>query len=166
MYNQQKREPDVFEMILKSTGGGYVFNPKKISANKPAAAVASLSQKTVEDDWRQDHREGELSVDVINTDNNIIVISTMAGAGADKIEVYVHNDLLTIKGERMAPYDDVEEGEYIHQECFWGKFSRTVVLPFDVKGEQAKAKYENGILTISIPKKKLDSKIKIKVVDG
>ena len=40
----------------------------------------------------------------------------MAGAGADKIEVYVHNDLLTIKGERMAPYDDVEEGEYIHQE--------------------------------------------------
>ncbi len=166
MQNQAKKDADVFEMILKSTGSGYVFDPEKLSNNKPASASASLSQKKIEDDWHQDHQEGQLSVDVINTDKNIVVISTMAGADANKIEVYVHNDLLTIKGERVMPYTQKEEGDFIHQECFWGKFSRTVVLPFDVKGELAKAKYENGILNITIPKKKLDSKIKIKVVDG
>jgi len=105
-------------------------------------------------------------LDVINTDKNIIVLTTMAGADSSKIEVYVHNDLLTIKGERVMPEEGLKDGNFIHQECFWGKFSRTVVLPVDVKGDSAKAKYENGILSIIIPKKKLDSKIKIKVVDG
>lgn len=166
MNNNNKKDSDVFEMILKSTGGNYVFDPTKLSANKSTTVSASKSQKSIERDWHENHQEGQLSVDVINTDKKIIVVSTMSGASTDKIEVYVHNDMLTIKGERLMPKDIVEDSEFIHQECYWGKFSRTVVLPFDMLGDKAKAKYENGILIITIPKKELESKIKIKVVEG
>ncbi|OGH59767.1 MAG: hypothetical protein A2725_01965 [Candidatus Magasanikbacteria bacterium RIFCSPHIGHO2_01_FULL_33_34] len=166
MYNQDKKDGDVFEMILKSAGGDYVFDPKNISKDRPMFASAVLSEKSTIDDWHEDHQEGQLAIDVINNDKNIVVLSTMAGANASRIEVYVHNDLLTIKGERVMPKDEIGDGNFIHQECFWGKFSRTVVLPVDVKGDSAKAKYENGILSILIPKKKMDSKIKIKVVEN
>ncbi|MDP2693135.1 MAG: Hsp20/alpha crystallin family protein [bacterium] len=167
MLNKEKeKKNDVFEMVLKSSGGGYVFNPTKNTTDKPSFASASLSQKSIEDDWHEDHQEGQLAIDVINTDKNIVVMSTMAGANVAKIEVYVHNDLLTIKGERVMPQEEIEGGNFMHQECYWGKFSRTVVLPVDVKGDSAKAKYENGILTIIITKKKLDSRIKIKVVEN
>lgn len=166
MQNNNNKNADIFEMILKSTGGDYVFDPTKLSKNKSSFAQASKSEKSIGNDWHEDHQEGQLAVDVINTDNNIIVLSTMAGASTSKIEVYVHNDLLTIKGERVMPEDEIGEGNFIHQECYWGRFSRTIVLPVDVKGDSAKAKYDNGILSVTIPKRKIDSKIKIKVVDG
>ena len=87
------------------------------STGASSAAFASKSQKSADGDWYQDHQEGQLSVDVINTDKNIIVVSAMAGANSDKIEVYVHNDLLTIKGERVMPYEETEGSDFIHQEC-------------------------------------------------
>lgn len=165
MYDNQNNV-DVFEMILKSTGG------------TPAAVLAVPSQKTIDEDWQEDHQEGQLAVDVINTEKKLIVISTIAGVDTEKFEVYIHNDLLTIRGTRVVP---VEEGntnsdheptqigeeniEFLYQECFWGKFSRTIVLPVDVKGDKAKAEYKNGILVVKIPKRKTGSKIDIKIVD-
>ncbi len=119
------------------------------------------------EEWTSDHLEGQLAVDVMEIGNNIVILSTMAGAVADKIEVHIDNDLLTIRGERVSPtvltsHDD----SCFHQECFWGSFSRTVVLPVHVKGDLAKAEYKNGILKITVPKlKKHDRKIPIKIVE-
>ena len=163
----EDKEPkvDIFEMILKPAGEPYVFDPKKLGKHETVAALAELSRREVEDDWQIDHQEGQLSVDVINTEKDLIILSTMAGAEAAEIEVYIHNDLLTIKGKREMPLAEDFEGDFLHQECFWGKFSRTVVLPVDVRGEAARAKYENGVLQITIPKRKVESRIKIKVVD-
>lgn len=145
---------DIFEMIMKASGEGYVFNP-----------VKQYESRAEQGEWQAEPQEGQLSVDVINTDEDIVVVSTMAGADANKIDVYIHNDLLTIRGVRPSPVDDPDCASYLHQECFWGKFSRTVVLPVDVRGDDAEAEYRNGVLTIVIPKRKKDSRVNITIVE-
>ncbi len=107
--------------------------------------------------------EGKLSVDVWQNDQEITVMATMAGAKPENIELHLHNDLLTIRGFRERP--DASNSEPYFTECFWGRFSRTIVLPTDVKPELAKAEYRRGVLTVSLPKIKPDSSIPIMVVE-
>ena len=145
---------DVFEMILDSSGG---LGPAPVSA-RPSA-------KHVEEDWHSGHEEGQLAVDVAEKKTELVVISTMAGADPSKIEVYVHSDLLTIRGVRSRPLKDGDDLNYFHEECYWGKFSRTVVLPVDVRGDGARAEYKNGILVVRIPKRKSEARIQVKVVE-
>jgi HSP20 family protein len=114
-------------------------------------------------DWEDHESEGRLSIDVAHTDEELIVVATMAGTPPDEIGLHLHNDLLTIRGERRSPIPN--DAEYIYEESYWGKFSRTIVLPTDVKYEFTKAEYKNGVLTIRLPKREIDSKIPILVVD-
>lgn len=151
-YQDKAESSDVFEMILNTV-------------DNPSGVAAKPSDFRLPNNWHEDHQEGQLAVDVAETEKEILLVSTMAGAQTGKIEVYVHNDLLTIRGERLSPLDKEKQSEYFYQECFWGKFSRTIVLPVDVKGELAKAEYHNGVLVIRIPKHKVDNKIPVVVVD-
>ena len=96
--------------------------------------------------------EGQLAVDVAQTEDELIVVAAMAGTPADSIQLHLHNDLLTIRGERKSPVDTGVE--HFYQECYWGKFSRSIVLPVDVKSELIKATYSNGVLIIRLPKAK------------
>jgi len=149
----KNKESQVFEMLLQTAG------------ESPSKAVAQPSNFELPQNWHEEHIEGQLAIDVGQTDIEVILITTMAGAVADKMEVYIHNDLLTVRGVRYSPIEDLRDVEMFHQECFWGKFSRTIVLPVDVKGDLAKAEYKNGILTIHIPKQKSDTKVEVIVVD-
>jgi HSP20 family protein len=115
--------------------------------------------------WEAHHEEGQLAVDVAETEQEIVVISTLAGALTNTLEVFVHNDLLTIRGQRKLPPGITESLNYFHKECFWGKFSRTIVLPVEVKGDLADAEYKNGILIIRIPKERREKKIPILIVE-
>ena len=130
----------VFEMILQTAG------------ELPAQAVAQPSNFALPANWHESQAEGQLAVDVGQTDKEVVVVTTMAGSITDKIEVYINNDLLTIRGLRYSPVDDLENIEMFHQECFWGKFSRTLILPFPIKPDQVKANFKNGMLIISLPK--------------
>ncbi|HBU06821.1 MAG TPA: hypothetical protein DEB09_01940 [Candidatus Magasanikbacteria bacterium] len=143
----------VFEMILQSAGEG------------PATVMAKPSDFKLPDNWHEQHQEGQLAVDVAQNEKEIIVVSTMAGADTEKIEVYVHNDLLTIRGQRVSPIVHETRDEYFHAECFWGRFSRTVVLPLDVKGDLARAEYKNGVLVVRIPKQIINTKIQVTIVE-
>lgn len=131
-------------------------------AQAPARPLSSL--ETV-DEWALEHNEGKLAIDVAQNDTHIFVVSAMAGASPDKIEVYVHNDLLTIRGIRYNPLDEVGEINFFYKECFWGVFSRTIVLPTDVQGDLSHAKYQSGILVVTIPKRQADAKINIEVIE-
>lgn len=107
--------------------------------------------------------EGQLSVDVAQTGDELIVVATLAGALPDQVSLHLQSDVLTIRGERCSP---VPVGaEYFYEECYWGKFSRTIVLPVDVKVEMARAEYKNGVLTIRLPKAKPSNTIPIYVVE-
>lgn len=116
--------------------------------------------------WQGASQEGQLAMDVFETETEVLIVSPMAGVSSETIDVQVHNnDLLTIRGERHLPVKKGTDMIPVHQECFWGKFSRTVVLPVHVRGDAAKADYKNGVLTVRIPKYRPHASIPIEIVE-
>ncbi|MEK7625685.1 MAG: Hsp20/alpha crystallin family protein [Patescibacteria group bacterium] len=107
--------------------------------------------------------EGQLSIDVLETESDLVVVATMAGTKPEDIVLHLHNDFLTIRGRRSSPV--AGSSRYFYEECYWGKFSRTIVLPMDVKGDMATSEYKNGVLTIRIPKTSVQQNIPILVVE-
>lgn len=106
--------------------------------------------------------EGQLTIDVYQTDNDIVIKSTIAGVKPEDLDVSINNDMVTVKGERKNE-EEVENGNYYYQECYWGSFSRSVLLPVDVIPEKADASLKNGILTIRLPKADTTKTKKIQV---
>ena len=106
--------------------------------------------------------EGELAVDVYQTANNFIIEATIAGVDPENIVVSLSSDSVSVKGKREK-VERVKNGDYLVQECFWGRFSRTIILPQDFDSDKAGASIKNGVLKITLPKiNKIKSK-KIKV---
>ena len=99
----------------------------------------------------KNQNEGHLTVDVYQTEDELVVQSTIAGANADDIDISVTTDMVTIKGSR-SPGERIKSSDYFHQELYWGPFSRAIILPEDIDADAAKASYKNGILTIRLPK--------------
>lgn len=99
----------------------------------------------------QSLEEGELAVDVYETDDAVVIQSTIAGVRAEDLDITLEGDMLTVKGERKR---DANIPEYLalYQECFWGPFSRSIILPVEVRFEQIEAKMKNGVLTLLLPK--------------
>ncbi len=154
MNTDHSTKDSMFEMILDAVG------------NEPSTIETVVSDKTPQEDWRIEHQDGQLSVDVMETVDELIIVSTMAGADTEKIKVYIHTDLLTIRGSRISPSVPLSILHVFHEECFWGNFSRTIVLPVDVIGELSSAEYKNGILTVRIPKREQnDGSIPITIVE-
>jgi len=124
----------------------------------------SIEEKEEEQEpvW-QEESEGQLTVDVYQTDSDIVIKSTIAGVTADNLDVNITNDMVTIKGKR-SDKQEVETKDYYYQECYWGSFSRSIILPVDVEAERAEAELKNGILTIRLPKAEKVKTKKIKVV--
>ena len=108
--------------------------------------------------------EGHLTVDVYQTDDDIVIRSTIAGAKIEDIDIQVTQDMITIKGTRKAEEQIGAEG-FFHRELYWGAFSRAIILPVDVDSEGAKASYKNGILTIRLPKLEKNKTKKLKISD-
>ncbi len=119
---------------------------------------ASMSNQQPESDGA----EGQLTIDVYQTENDIVIKSTIAGVKPEDLDVSINNDMVTVKGERKNE-EIVENGNYYYQECYWGSFSRSVLLPVDVIPEKADAALKNGILTIRLPKADTTKTKKIQV---
>jgi len=95
--------------------------------------------------------EGQLTIDVFQTEDDVVIQSTIAGVSDKDLDISVTNDMVTIKGARM-PEQKVRSSDYYYQELYWGPFSRSIILPVDVDADSAKASMKNGILTIRLPK--------------
>lgn len=110
--------------------------------------------------------EGRLTVDVYQTDDEIIIQSAVAGVSVDDLEINITNESVSIRGERQRT-ETVDEKNYFYQECFWGKFSRVIILPQEVDPERSHAALKNGVLTIRLPKleRQKAKKIKVKIND-
>lgn len=108
--------------------------------------------------------EGSLLVDVYNTDGEIAVRSAVAGISPEDLEINITTESVTVKGRRERE-EKIEEKDYFYQECFWGTFSRSIILPQEIDPERSTASVKNGILTIRMPKiERLKAKkIKVKI---
>jgi len=108
-------------------------------------------------------QEGQLTVDVYQTPEFIVVKSTIAGVKPDDLDVSITNDMVTIRGTRRHD-EEVTEDDYFYRECYWGSFSRSIILPVDIVSEKVDASLKDGILTIRIPKADalLTKKVKVR----
>lgn len=136
-----------------------------VSTGESETTSVPTSSRIHTKEWYEEMEEGKLSVDVLHDEHSVYVVSTIAGAVPDRLEVYIHNDLLTLRGERANPMKSKSHIEFYHSECFWGHFSRTIVLPVEVNGDLARAQYKNGILEIVVPKRTKDRKITVEIVE-
>lgn len=107
--------------------------------------------------------DGQLTIDVFQTEDDIVIQSTIAGVDPEKdLDISITTDMVTIKGTR-SPEQKIKSSDYYYQELYWGPFSRSVILPVDVDTENAKASYKNGILIIRLPKLEKIKTKKIKI---
>ena len=121
-------------------------------------------EKKSTEEWLPEESQGQLSVDIYEEDDCLIIESMIAGVQAKDIDIITEPDLIVIRGSRFDIKKEKEDLNYYYQECFWGKFSRTLILPCPVKPNEVKANFKNGILKITLPKaEEIDSQKNIKV---
>lgn len=108
--------------------------------------------------------EGQLAVDVFQTKEAIVVKTAIAGVKPEDIHVSISNDVLTIRGKRELGHT-VRDEEYYYRECYWGAFSRSIVLPLEVQQDKIDAVFKNGVLTVTLPKRNPEKSVKLKIID-
>ena len=91
------------------------------------------------------------AVEMYQTEDEIVVKAALPGIKADEVQINVTGEVLTLKGETKQENETKEKAYHIHEQR-WGAFERSIVLPTDVIADKAKAEFENGILTITLPK--------------
>lgn len=101
-------------------------------------------------DWFGTPDEAQLSIDVFRKGKELVVRSLVAGVKPQDLDISVHGDLLTIRGKREEDKESSSEESY-YRECYWGSFSRSVVLPNEVLSDGAKASLKNGMLELRFP---------------
>lgn len=113
----------------------------------------------------ESEKEGELTVDVYQTPEMIIVKSMIAGVRPEDLDVTITRDMITVRGkreeERVSNDDD-----YFVRELYWGSFSRTIQLPEEIDVDEAEAIEKHGLLILKLPKldRKRQSKLKVRTV--
>jgi len=128
---------------------------KTIFNKKAAARTIQLSSEEGATDATSTPGYGQLPIDILESKNEIMIVAPLAGVDIDNTEVVINEDLLTIRGKR-EPGSEINRfngKEYFLQECFWGEFSRSVILPPNVDMHNIDASQENHILYIRVPKK-------------
>jgi len=110
----------------------------------------------------EDGIEGQLTVDVYQKEDEIVIKAIVAGVKPDELDVSITRDMVTIRGRREEERE-VPEQEYFFKELYWGSFSRTILLPQEVEVEDASAVEKHGVLTLRLPKIDKEKQTKLKV---
>ena len=101
--------------------------------------------------WPSSEEEGELAVDLCENKDELILQAVIGGVEISELDISITNDMITVRGERKRESKDKIEKVY-YNECFWGPFSRSLILPQEINADKAKATIKNGLLTIDLPK--------------
>jgi len=111
-----------------------------------------------EEGWQEEEEEstaspqdGELPVDMYQTDDFIVIRALVAGVSPSELEISITRDMVTVRGVREE-YQEAHDDGYFHRELFWGSFSRTLLLPEEVAIDEAEAQEKHGLLEIKLPK--------------
>ncbi len=135
---------------------------KKLSGLDDKKNENEIMQPEASEWFGGDYDEGQLSIDVFQNPENIVIKSTIAGVKPGDIDISINNDMLTIRGKREIQ-EKISEENYLIKECYWGGFSRSIILPVEVEVEKVEAALDNGVLTVVLPKAKSAKQFSIKV---
>lgn len=130
-----------------------------------SVAVETESNKKIasSNNWMEEENdEAELAVDVYQTPTDIVIQTMVAGVRNEDLDITIGRDMVTIKGKREEE-QNIDEENYFTKELYWGKFSRTILLPQEVEPEQVEAIEKHGLLTVKIRKVDKEKKNSIKV---
>lgn len=140
-----------------------IFKPELIKSSviktKPIKETAA---EEITEDSMENEGEGQLTIDVFQNENEIVIQSTIAGVAPEDLEININAESVSVSGHRHRE-EKINEKDYLYQECFWGRFSRSVILPQEIDPDRASAQFKNGILTIRLPKVNKEKTKKIKV---
>ena len=106
--------------------------------------------------------EGELTVDVYQTPDDIVIKTIAAGVKPEDLDISITRDMVTIRGSRQEA-SEVSEGDYFHKELYWGSFSRTILLPQEIDVDACEASEKHGLLMLRLPKLDKSRQTKLKV---
>lgn len=109
--------------------------------------------------------EGQLAIDVYQTEDAIFLVAPIAGVSESNLEVSITDEVVAIRGTRSQAAQIPMENFFV-QECYWGSFSRSYVLPVAVDPDGASASLKDGILTIRIPRIEKSKTRVLKVTSG
>lgn len=137
---------------------------RRDEATRPVHTRARTS--VVEEETAEEsEEEGELSVDVYQTNTEIIIEAMVAGVKPEDLHLSITRDMVTIKGRRDAN-TQVSLDDYFYKELYWGPFTRSILLPHEIEIEEAEAVEKHGLLIIRMPKldKARQAKIRVKSI--
>ena len=119
-------------------------------------AIEEDYDESEQEDWGDNSsedtpQEGELPVDMYQTDDAIVIRALVAGVSPNDLEISITRDMVTLRGVREE-FQEAHDDNYYHRELFWGSFSRTLLLPEEVAIDEAEAQEKHGLLEIKLPK--------------
>jgi len=137
------------------TGGGSY--EEEVELNSPEQTLSDTDMAIAEDTFGT-----ELSVDVYQTPDHIVIQAMVAGVDPGDLDVQISRDMVTIRGTRRDS-KSLSEDDYFYKELYWGSFSRTILLPAEIEVEEAEAIEDHGLVTLKLPKVDKDKKTKLKI---
>ena len=154
-----KRKKSLFERLTGSVkvddfDDDIVHDEHDEYSPKPASNIASELEE------RQDI--GQLSVDVINQPDEIIIRAIVAGVKPHELDVQISRDMVIITGSREEE-KEIEDHDYYHRELHWGSFSRKILLPEEIDVELSTAEEKHGLLELHLTKIDKNKKTKLQV---
>ncbi len=122
------------------------------SPRRELVSLREAMERVLDENLGEKHlagREGRLPIDVYTTTTEIVVVAAVPGLAAKQVEVTLEGNTLTIRGELPPPLENVE---YIFQERPFGRFSRALTLNVPIDADNVVATFDNGMLTLTLPK--------------
>lgn len=126
--------------------------------------MAKIKPQGEEEGWLEEY-EGQLAIDAFQTNDSVVVKAPIAGVKPQDLEISVTDEVLSVRGHRKQESQE-DQDSYFVQECYWGSFSRSFVLPVPVDADKAQANLKDGILTVVIPKQEKSKTKIIKIAQG
>ena len=158
-----KRKPSFFERLtgaikIEDADDGFLDEEDDYRNEKPVQS----SRKEQNGQEESAEEDGQLTVDMYETDNEIVIKSIVAGVRAEDLDISINRESVVIRGKREGE-QSVRNENYFHRELYWGSFSRTILRPSEVDVELAEAIEKHGLLIIRLPKLNKDKQTKLRV---
>jgi HSP20 family protein len=149
------KKPSFLERLTGSQSDDYerILDEDHEFGEEDSLAVEEDAEDEVweEEEDTSSPQDGELPVDMYQTDDAIVIRALVAGVSPNELEISITRDMVTVRGVREE-YQEAHDDGYFHRELFWGSFSRTLLLPEEVAIDEAEAQEKHGLLEIKLPK--------------